>query len=455
MLFQKTIEWLKQIVKAVASKNKSFDTSISSSMESAITRWTKLYNNRADWLTDKVKSLSLPAAIASEFARLVTLEMKTEITGSKRADYLNEQYQRVIEGIRPNVEYACAKGGIIFKPYVAGNNIMIDYNQADTFLPTAFDGTGKMTGCIFYTQIVRDGDIYTRVEEHSLVGNTYTVTNKAFVSKVKGSLGKEISLILVEEWKHIQPKTTLSPIEKPLFAYFKIPLANTVDSASPLGVSVYSRAEKLIKDADEQYSRLLWEFEGSELAIDAAIEYLEPTKKDLKLPKNSDRLFRRLDIDTPANGNAFYQIFSPQIRDQSLVNGLNRIFQRIEFNCNLAYGTISDPQVVDKTAEEIKASKQRSYAAVLDIQKALENALEDLIYAMDVMCSIYSLAPKGEYETSYSWDDSLVTDRKAEFAEKFQLVQGEILGADEFRAWYTGEEIKTARQNLPQSRVEE
>ena len=81
--------------------------------------------------------------------------------------------------------------------------------------------------------------------------------------------------------------------------------------------------------------------------------------------------------------------------------------------------------------------------------------MEDLIYAMDVMCSIYSLAPKGEYETSYSWDDSLVTDRKAEFAEKFQLVQGEILGADEFRAWYTGEKLETARQNLPQVRVEE
>ena len=58
-------------------------------------------------------------------------------------------------------------------------------------------------------------------------------------------------------------------------------------------------------------------------------------------------------------------------------------------------------------------------------------------------------------QTSYSWDDSLVTDRKAEFAEKFQLVQGEILGADEFREWYTGEDIETARQNLPQSKVEE
>ena len=74
-----------------------------------------------------------------------------------------------------------------------------------------------------------------------MVGNTYTVTNKAFVSKVKGSLGKEISLNLVEEWKHIQPKITLSPIEKPLFAYFKIPLANTVDSFSPLEMCIRDR----------------------------------------------------------------------------------------------------------------------------------------------------------------------------------------------------------------------
>ncbi len=73
-----------------------------------------------------------------------------------------------------------------------------------------------------------------------------------------------------------------------------------------------------------------------------------------------------------------------------------------------------------------------------------------------ISCAVFILLRrKVRMKRLYSWDDSLVTDRKAEFAEKFQLVQGEILGADEFRAWYTGEEIKTARQNLPQSRVEE
>ena len=51
-------------------------------------------------------------------------------------------------------------------------------------------------------------------------------------------------------------------------------------------------------------------------------------------------------------------------------NGYNRIVQKIEFNCGLAYGTLSDPQVVDKTAEEIISSKQRSYATVKAIQNS-------------------------------------------------------------------------------------
>lgn len=449
-MFQKMIEWLRQILGLIAPKNRNTDITISNKMEAAIARWTKEYNGEAERLKDGKKSLYLPAAIAAEFARLVTLEMQAEITGSERADYLNEQFQQMLSSIRRNVEYGCAKGGLIFKPYVVQEKIVIDYNQAETFFPTAFDSSGQMTGCIFYNQIVRNGGIYTRVESHSLIGRQYVVTNKAFMSRSNVSLGREVPLQSVPEWADIKPKITIQNIEKPLFAYFKIPLANTVDPNSLLGVSVYSRAEGLIRDADEQYNRMLWEFEGSELAIDAAAEYLESRPNSpMKMPKNKDRLFRRLDIDTPTTGTPFYNVFSPTIRDQSLINGLNRIFQRIEFNCNLAYGTISDPQTVDKTAEEIKVSKQRSYAAVLDIQKSLETALRDLVYAMDTLCNLYDLASKGDYEISFSWDDSLISDRKTEFTEKLQLVQAGILGADEFRAWYTGEDEETARKNLP------
>lgn len=62
-------------------------------MEVAIDRWARAYERRASWCTDGIHSLQIPAAIASEFARLVTLEIGVTIIGSPRADYLAKQLQ--------------------------------------------------------------------------------------------------------------------------------------------------------------------------------------------------------------------------------------------------------------------------------------------------------------------------------------------------------------------------
>ena len=72
-----------------------------------------------------------------------------------------------------------------------------------------------------------------------------------------------------------------------------------------------------------------------------------------------------------------------------MFNGFNNQLKLVEFNCNLAYGTLSDPQSVDKTATEIKTSKQRSYVMVSDTQMALQDALEDLVYAMSFWSALY------------------------------------------------------------------
>ena len=103
------------------------------------------------------------------------------------------------------------------------------------------------------------------------------------------------------------------------------------------------------------------------------------------------------------------------IRDSAYFNGLNNILKRIEFNCGLSYGTISDPQEVDKTATEIVSSKQRMYSTVNDIQGALESALDDLIYAMSVWAKLARLS-MDKYEVSYNWDDSIVVDKDTELA---------------------------------------
>ena len=55
------------------------------------------------------------------------------------------------------------------------------------------------------------------------------------------------------------------------------------------------------------------------------------------------------------------------------------------------------------------------YSTVNDIQGALENALDNLIYAMSVWAKLANLS-MDEYEVSYNWDDSIVVDKDTELA---------------------------------------
>ena len=260
-----------------------------------------MYEDKAPWLHEptlqdptRVASMGIPAFIASEKARMATLEMKSEITApqnedgiaetNERVEFLNKEYQtKVIDKIRTQLEYGIAKGGLVIKPYpiintddITNAQFAFDYIQADGFFPIAFDNSGKMTEGAFIQRKVDRENVYTRLEHHTLNGNTVIITNRAFKNNVRQltkvnsltDLGQEIPLTTIPEWANIEPEQSIVNVDRLLFAYFKMPEANTIDHYSPLGVSGYSRAVKLIKEADKQYSRLLWEFEGGELAID-------------------------------------------------------------------------------------------------------------------------------------------------------------------------------------------
>ena len=533
MLPKKSIENVLHVSPAVSDK-----------MADAIELWSELYKGEAPWLheptyTDPVRvvSLGLPAMIASEKARMVMLEMKSEVSApmedmevpasvprenpdnpdmgpdleaaeqalpdggggqpsvgnnkdvvssieaskayqvttakmpagtTERAVFLNKYYQLMRKQLRRQLEYGIAKGGLVIKPYIvvyedentrpAGSEpaeasepkssatdnatrktsvsskklrhgaqldkaeIMFDFVQADRFFPLSFDANGKVVEAAFVqTKVDKAAErVYVRLEYHKLDKRTLTVQNLAFEStnmelanakfRTATDIGNPIPLTKVPEWASLQPITTIENVDRLLFAYFKMPEANTIDPYSPLGVSGYSRVVNLISDADEQYSRLLWEFEGGEMAIDVdrdALQFIENPdgKTAAVLPKKQQRLFRKVDL----NNEETYNVFAPPLRDQSIAHGLNTIFMRIEDACGLSRGTLSDVnQQEAKTATELKILKQRSYATNADIQQALQDALEDVVYSMDVYCDLYQVTPDGEYEISFEWDDSII-----------------------------------------------
>ena len=94
--------------------------------------------------------------------------------------------------------------------------------------------------------------------------------------------------------------------------------------------------------------------------------------------------------------------------------------------------------------------RQRSYANVADNQKALQEALEDYIYAMDVWATLGNLAPAGKYEVSFEWDDSIVVDTESEQAIRLQEVAAGILNPVEYIKWRYGiKDDETAIKMMP------
>ncbi len=426
------------------------DVLITEKMVTALVKWINMYLDTPPWKGGSagIKTLQLPAAIAGEIARAVTIEMEVETTGSPRADYINEAMKPVIKHIRKNIEYGCAHGGIMFKPYNSENGIGVDYPQADQFYPVAFDANGNMTSCIFTDQRVIGQFVYTRVEFHRMLPRkVYTITNQVYRSTSKADLGSLVSFDSVADWAGLEPETTIVGIEKPLFAYFKYPLANNVDPSSPLGVSCYSRAVDLIQQADQQWTDLLLEFETGKRAL-----YVDELAFGRDLHNNpilpNKRLYRTLKTAGDINGkHEMFEDFTPSIREANILAGLDAMLKRIEFTCGLSYGTLSDPQNVALTATEIKTSKQREYATITDTQKALQETLDHLQYAIDIFVTLGNLAPKGSYETTYWFDDSIVTDHDTQFTQDMQALD-RVMSRVEFRMRNYGESEAVAKEKL-------
>ena len=442
-------------------------------MDNAISLWLQMYENKPPWMGGEAdtRTMNLPAAIAEEFSRLILTEFEFKLEGSARADFLNDQFQNYLSNFDNIVEMWAALGGIAIKPYVSGSDpltgkpdkIQLDFIQANRFYPTAFNSNKEITGAVFIDS-KRVGDyLYTRLEHHNLEGDHYTVVNKAYRSErlntmtteddqisVEHPFMQEVPLETIEEWAGLEPVTEMDGIERPFFLYVKVPRANNIDPHSPLGASSYSRAVEVIQEADIQYSRILWDYEAKDAAIDASQDIFDIDKNAQPiLPRGRERLFRTYDMEGK-NNNAMLQPYSPDIRDSSMFKGLDELLRRVEFLCGLAYGTLSNPNQVDKTATEIKASKQRSYTTVSNMQKAWDNGLNSLIEIMNTLCDLYGITPAGEIQKLCSWGDGVLEDTEVEYQRRWSMVLAGKLKIEKFYAWYFGCTEEEAKEYIPE-----
>jgi len=416
---------MQAIIKALKGVGLDVNSCMNADMSKAIELWAAMYEDTPPWLSCKkgIESAGIPGAIAMELARLATCELKSS-AGDPAVD---EVYQRVLADIRVPVEYGCALGGALMKPYIgADGEIATQYIRADRFFPLAFDSSGHISECVLVEQLYSGRVVFTRLEYYSLPQRQ--IINLAFQNDNAGvSLGQSIALATVPQWATMQEAAPIQGDKLP-FGYFRVPLANTIDPDSPLGISVYGRAAKLIKEADKKYSNICWEYEAKQAAVHVAASMLKRNEGtgNFEYPGGNERLYRTMEYNTGATDKPLLDTFSPEIRADDLYKGYQNQLKMIEFVCGLAYGTISDPAVSDKTATEVRISKQRLYVTVTDIQRALETALTDMAAAIALWLG------KAAPQMSFDWGDSVMTDSEAAARQALLEVQAGIIDNVEY-----------------------
>lgn len=416
-------------------------------MEDNIDLWWKMYTNHPPWESCDVRPLGFPQKIGLELARHALTEFSITVSGGARAEYINQQMQTAAAKFSKHLEMGLCLGGIALKPYPDGDRILVEAATTG-FTPTHFDGTGKVIGGVFKSKPVRQGkEWFVKLEYHDFLPRedgsaVYVIENKAYRSGEDGEIGTQVPLNTVREWADLLERAEIENLEGPMFAYFKPPASNDIDSSSELGVSVYAGATvDLIRQADEQWQQLLREYKTGKRRILINGDVMNASQAD-------DEVYEYGKF----NDSNFFQFINPEIRDDPFCNGFQRILQRIEFNVGLAFGTISDPQSIEKTATEILAAKQRQFVAEKSIQASLQSTLDDLIYAMSAWCDLARLAPAGTYSVDYNWGDGVLDDpdtRRQDMALDMQRVAAGLMRDVDFIMKWDKVDEETARKMLP------
>lgn len=417
---------------------------ISNAMMERIDLWNSMYSGSPPWESEYIHSLKLEQGICREFANVCLNEMEATVENES----LDEIFHYAIRDLNENLQQGIARGSFCIKP-LGGNEV--EYIPAERFIPLEYDNRGRLKSVVFI-QVKQENEStwYIRLETHKFNSGMLTIENRAFRSHSATEIGTPIELTEVEEWTTLPEQIMYQGLNGPDFGYYRNPIPNTVDG-SHCGISIFDSAISLIKDADTQHARLKWEFESGERAIHVDYQALQTSvsvdkKKKIRLPRLNKRLYKGLNLQ-PKGDEELFKEYSPELREQNIINGMESIKRQIEFNVGLAYGDLSNPSYVEKSATECKIAKKRKYDMVTAIQENIKECLSDLVDAL----AFYNACYNTPHELICSFKDSILTDETEERNNDRSDVAMGVMSVLEYRMKWYNETEEQAKKNLPQA----
>lgn len=339
--------------------------------------------------SEKYNNLKLPKSIVSTIVTSASQEFDFDIKSEAN------EFDKIGKYLKNNIKivesHLCIGGLVALKPYINNKRIGVSIYNARDFV-AYYDEYGALEK-VYFKSDIRESEFvsYTLVEIHTynelereyrIDYQLYKGTNNDLsrkLGKQAPQLGSRVPLSACDKTAYLNDFVVIEDVDKHLCTI--ISLDNSMSYNK--GQSIYNSSIDLISNAESLYDSLLWEYKGGELAIDANADLFRQVgssigKNKFVLPEGKERLYRKLEGGS-LNNNFGIQVFAPTLRDSNYINGLNEILRKIESNCGLYYGALSNVNDTQKTASEVISSKQRFYVTVMDIKNKLKDGIEDIV----------------------------------------------------------------------------
>lgn len=431
--------------------------------------WHKLkYNTLDGQKTRKMDTLNMAKTVSAEMASLVFNE-KCEISISEKpvSEFIDEVFKRnkFNKKFQDYLEYSFAHGGMVIKPYVDDDKMLLSYVTADCFIPLSWRNE-TISEAVFLSEFRKGDKKYTHLEWHLWEKDVYIIKNEVYESQHGDDLGIKVSL--EQFFPGLEEEVRITGLKKPIFVYFKPNTANNVDTQSPLGISIYANALDTMKAIDTAFDSFHREFRlGKKRIIVPA--HMVKTVIDPQSGEAS-RYFDTTDetyeaFNTGSMDDDKIVDISVELRVDEHVAAINALLNLFAMQTGFSPGSFTFDGQSMKTATEVVSEQSKTFKSKQSHEIIIEAGLQELIDSIVAIAQLYGLfSTSNEYEVTIAFDDSIAEDKGAEIDKQIKLVTNgltsrkraiiKILGVTEEEALEILQEVHAEERRMSPDREE-
>ena len=398
------------------------------------------------------KTLNMPKKVCEDFSNLLWSErVEIKLDKPKATENLWKVLDSKENAFSINfpefLEKEYAFGTMATIEYKKDGKTIIDYIDGDVILPYKYTNS-YIYGIITISRSVEGTGnkkkYYTLLTYHEYEDGMYMKTTELYVSKNETTLGKQI------EVSNLYPSIEEDEIidtEHPRFQVWKLPIANNLDTGSPMGISILANHIDKFKAIDTKYDGFDHEFVSGRRRI--LIDRNAVKKKATGVDDNNNVIYTSYfdtsdDVYVAIEGmeNQPVKDIDFSLRAEEYISAINTELKYLSAGVRLGNDFYSFDKSGLKTATEVVSENSDTFRTKVQHQIPIYDALYDLVACI---CEMEGIKYK---EISITFDDSIIQDEEALINRGINLYNAGLISKEKFMTKYLHYEESEAMDEM-------